>query len=472
MTNKHIALALSGTLVLAACDFDVPDLNRPLLDQVTTNPTPALATALATGLVNGERADIAQRIGYVSELGILGRESYVFSGSDDRFVTELLIAPSLDPSTPNFGGNFWLAEYENQRNANLLLDMLPQVVGLTDAEKESIRGFAKTVMALDLLKVIDTHDVNGACIDVDLPIGQLAPIVGKDAVFARIALLLDQAQAHLTAAGTTAFPFALGNGFTSFKTPANFLLVNRAVAARVAVYRGQFAAALTALAASFIDPATPGGTPASSASLAPFPGTGVFHAYGNGSGDTQNNLNTSDILAHPSIVTDAEQLAAPPAGCSGLTGDAAFAKACLDNRVMTKVVAVSPVSGVDSLSSGYGFNMYPNTDSLVPIIRNEELILLRAEANIGLGNIGAAKQDIDYIRVNSGGIGPSTGLNAGNILDALLKQKRYSLLFEGGHRWIDARRYNKLGTLPIDRPDQRVQTAFPIPQSEVNARGG
>ncbi len=98
MTNKHIALALCGILVLAACDFDVGDLNRPALDTVNTSPTPALIAALATGLVAGSRSDIAQRIGYVSELGILGRESYVFSGSDNRFVTELLIAPSLDPS--------------------------------------------------------------------------------------------------------------------------------------------------------------------------------------------------------------------------------------------------------------------------------------------------------------------------------------------------------------------------------------
>ena len=44
------------------------------------------------------------------------------------------------------------------------------------------------------------------------------------------------------------------------------------------------------------------------------------------------------------------------------------------------------------------------------------------------------------------------------------------LLFEGGHRWIDARRYGKLGTLPIDLPGQRVQTAFPIPTAETDAR--
>jgi hypothetical protein len=441
MTTKRLALALSSILSLSACTFDVGDLNRPGLDQVLGNPTPAAISALATGLVAGSRADIATRIGYVSELGILGRESLVLTISDDRFVTELLNGASLDPSTPNFGGNFWVTEYANIRDANLLIDALPSVSGLTDPEKEAVRGFAKTMMALDLLKVINTHDINGAAIDVDLPIGQLAPIVGKDAVFTRIALLLDQAQTHLAAA-SPAFPFPLGNGFTSFSTPAQFIQVNRALAARVAVYRGQFASALIALAASFLDTAAP-------LSL------GVYHAFGNGSGDAQNNLNTTDIVVHPSIITDAE-----------LKADGT-----IDNRVAAKTVALAkPVTFLGETSS-WGFTMYPNTDTPVAIIRNEELILLRAEANIGLGNLGAAKVDIDFIRRTSGGLGPSTG--PANI-DELLKQKRYSLLFEGGHRWIDARHYGKLGTLPIDQPSvpQRVQPNFPIPQPEVAARGG
>jgi hypothetical protein len=464
MTNKHIALALSGTLVLAACDFDVPDLNRPALDQLNTNPTPALIAALATGLVAGSRADIAERIGYVSELGILGRESLVLSGSDDRFVTEMLNGASLDPSTPNFGGNFWLAEYQNIKNANLLLGALDKVAELTVPQRESVRGFAKTMKALDLLKVINTHDTNGAVLDPDLPIGQLAPFVDKATVLARISQLLDEASVHLAAA-SPAFPFPLGNGFINFNTPAQFLLVNRALAARVFVYRNLFASALTALAASFIDPATPGGTPASGTSLAPFPGTGVFHAFGNGSGDSQNALNTTDIFVHQSIISGAE-----------LKADGT-----LDNRVLAKTVAVTPLTLYGETGSN-GFIMYPNTDSMVPIIRNEELILLRAEANIGLvlagtgGSIGQARADINFIRQTSGGLAPkpASGLLPANILDELLKQKVYSLLFEGGHRWIDARHYGRLGTLPIDQPSipQRVMPNFPIPTPEVNARAG
>lgn len=438
MTTARIATALLCTLFLPGCGFDVPDLNRPGLDQVLANPTPEAIGAAATGLVAGSRADMAQRIGYVSELGILGRESYVLTGSDDRFVTELLNGITLDPGTPNFGGNFWVVPYQNIRNANLLLDALPKVAGLTAAEKESVQGFAQTMMALDFLKIINTHDVNGAPIDVDLPIGQLAPIVGKDAVFDRIALLLDQGKTHLAAASAQ-FPFPLGNGFTNFNTPARFLLVNRALAARVEVYRGRFSSALTALSESFVDITAP-------LSL------GAYHAFGLGSGDLQNDLNTSDIYAHPSVVTDAEM---KPGGG-------------VDDRVTAKVTPV-PLFTLYMLSSDHGFKIYPNKDSPVPIIRNEELILLRAEANIGLGNVTTAATDINFIRTTSGGLAPRT-LDSTNVLDELLKQKRYSLLFEGGHRWIDARRYGKLGTLPIDLPNQRVQTAFPIPTAETDAR--
>ncbi|NIM60897.1 MAG: RagB/SusD family nutrient uptake outer membrane protein, partial [Acidobacteria bacterium] len=87
----------------------------------------------------------------------------------------------------------------------------------------------------------------------------------------------------------------------------------------------------------------------------------------------------------------------------------------------------------------------------IPIIRNEELILLRAEINIGMNLISDAADDINFIRVNSGGLDPRTNLDATNILDELLKQRRYSLLFEGGHRWIDMRRYGRLDDL-LDPP--------------------
>ena len=58
-------------------------------------------------------------------------------------------------------------------------------------------------------------------------------------------------------------------------------------------------------------------------------------------------------------------------------------------------------------------------------------------------------------------------LTAANALNALIKERRYSLFVEGGHRWIDARRFNRLGSLPIDRTGDAPPTSLPRPVPEV-----
>jgi hypothetical protein len=226
-----------------------------------------------------------------------------------------------------------------------------------------------------------------------------------------------------------------------FDTPPTFLKFNRALKARVDVYRGNFPSALTALQASFLDP---------NGDLK----LGVYHSFSNGSGDLTNGLDDPLIYAHPSIKTDAEQ---KPGGA-------------LDDRYTAKITAVTPKT-LQGVTSDLGFLIYDAPETPVTIIRNEELILLRAEANIGLNTAPAladAITDINLIRQRSGGLAPRADLNSTNILDELLKQKRYSLLFEGGHRWIDLRRYGKLNT--IQDPGTFVHSDFPIPQPEQDAR--
>ena len=440
MNPRTFTAILLSVVLLAGCESDVGDLNNPQLGDLQSNPTAAVAASVATGLLVGTRKYIAPRNGYVSLLGVLGRESYDLDNGDPRFVTELLFATNLDPGTPAIGGNLWTQPYANIRNANILLAALPKVPVLTlsDADKEATRGFAKTIQSLDFLQVINTRDTNGAPIQVDLPVGQLAPIVSKAEVFARIAELLDEAQTHLGAAGAK-FPFPLSRGFTGFDTPATFLKFNRALKARVEVYRGNFASALTALQASFLDDG-----PASDLKL------GVYHSFSTASGDITNGLDDPLIYAHPSIKTDAEEKS----------------PGVLDDRYTSKIKTVTPKT-LQGVTSDLAFTIYDKPDTSVPIIRNEELILLRAEANIQ-SDISAAITDINYIRRRSGGLQDNTGLNTGNILDELLKQKRYSLLFEGGHRWIDMRRYGKLSAL--QEPGTVVHSAFPIPLAEQDAR--
>jgi starch-binding outer membrane protein, SusD/RagB family len=433
-----LVLCVSG-LGLGGCSLEVPDLNNPNLESLEETPTPSGVASACTGLLIGNRAGKATRTGYVLQLGILGREAYSFDATDPRFVTELLAAPALDPGNPTFGGNFWAQPYANIRNARTLLATLDPVAGLKTEEKEAVRGFAKTLQALEWLTLISTRDTNGAVIQESETLDKPAPIESKEAVLAHISTLLDEAKAHL-AAGGEKFPFPLGGGYEGFDTPRTFLRFNRALKARVEAYRQGWAEALAALDESFLDTREP---------LT----RGAYYSFGTGSGDATNGLISSNIAVHPSLVTDADK---QPGGA-------------VDDRVTRKVKQVE-LRTYQGLSSQYAFTLYESSLAPLPIIRNEELILLRAEARIGLGNLPAAAEDINFIRVTSGGLAPRTDLDASNIVDELLKQRRYSLLFEGGHRWIDMRRYGRLNQLPRDLPSHSIHEKFPIPLAETDAR--
>ena len=431
-------------LSAAGCDsLGVTDPNNPGLSTLTENPTRSAVANAATGLLIGARTGMFEQNGFISLLGIMGRESYNFDPADPRFVTEMLIGP-LDGGSPAFGGNLFEDPYANIRNANIVLAATDAVPGVTDTEKEAIRGFAKTIQALDFLNVIVTRQDNGAPIDVDRdPTAEPAPIATEAEVYTHIVTLLDAARTHLLAGGAE-FPFRLSSGFAGFDTPATFLRFNRALRARVAVYLGDFAGALAALGESFLDTAAP-------------LDLGVYHVFSTASGDQTNQLFDPDaraLFAHPSILAGAQL---QPGGAP-------------DRRALEKVAPVTPKT-VQNITATERLTVYGSTTDPVPIIRNEELILLRAEANIGLGLLPDAVPDINVVRVAAGGLAPIVAFaSPAEALDELLYNRRYSLLFEGGHSWIDAQRYGRLGTLPQDLPEHRRFQKFPFPIDECLAR--
>lgn len=441
----RVVAAVAMLVFASACkDLVVPDYNNTSLDDLTNNPTPTKIAQTSQGLLVGTRVGIGEQNGYVSLLGIVGRESYNFDPADPRFITEMLIGP-LDGGSPAFGGNLFAAPYRNIRNANLLLGAVDKVVGLTATQKSAVQGFAKTIQALDYLHVVNTRDDLGAPIEVNIgPTDDPAPIVPKAAVFAQIVTLLDDGLTALNAGGA-AFPFALSPGFADFDTPAEFAKFNRALKARVEAYQGNYANALTALSGSFLDTSAP-------LTL------GAYHSYSTGSGDTPNALfdpTGRAILAHPSIVTDAENKA---------NGTA-------DARLLAKVGQLPDPHTVQGVTSDRVFTIYNSNVAPIPIIRNEELILLRAEARWFTTDPVGALSDINLIRTSSGGLAPrGPFVNQADFVTELLKQRRYSLLFEGGHRWIDTRRFGLLSTLPKALPAHTVPSRFPFPEAECLAR--
>jgi hypothetical protein len=304
----------------------------------------------------------------------------------------------------------------------------------------------KTIQALNYLIVLNAHTQDSIPIVTDTSVtAPPAAFQTRAAVYAHVVTLLDGASAELQAGGSS-FPFPLPSGFTGFTTPAAYLQFNRGLRARVAVYTDDFAGALTALAGSFVD--APGSLD-----------LGVYMDYGTGAGDLANPLSIDpqqgENFAHPSLETGAQLQV------DGVT---------LDQRFIDKIVS-RPVSSNNGLTSDLGWIRYPSPGSLIPIIKKEELILLRAEANIGLGNLPAALPDINTVRQTSGNLPALVTLGtAEQALDELLYNKLYSLMFEGAHRWLDARHYGRLDDLPVDRAGDVVFSTLPIPTDETLPR--
>ncbi len=471
MSTKLSSLLLGGVLgmlAVPACNLDIPDLNNPGLDQLQDNPTPGTVNAAATGMLVGQRGNKSAATGLVNQLGILGRESYDFDANDGRFVTEL-IQGNLQKGSP-FGGVFWAANYTNLRNGNVILQALDKLgvfdtAAKADAEKSAMRGYVHTLQAMEFLTLVITHYDTGEVVDVNHPLGDpLGPIATKADVYKEINRLLDLGQMEL-AAGGDAFTFPLSPGYAGFDDPADFILVNRAIRAQVAVYTKDYATALTALNASFLNDVP--GSMGQPGGMTPFSfNTGPSYSYSTGAGDAINGLfNRKSVYAHPSFLTDVVKDgsmkpidARYTAKIRNLVGD--------DNKPTT-VTSTND----DSLTTGIAFNMYTSASAPIPIIRNEELILLESEALWFTGDHTGALDKLDIVRTGSGKLpvldrAPIT--TDASYITALMYERRYSLMYEGGHRWIDLRRFGL--AIPLDDPSHKANLRYPIPQAECDAR--
>lgn len=462
-TTWRLALAVlvSGP---GACSFDIADPNSP--EPLPNDPSREQIQGAVNGLLIGARADYAD---WVLEAGIVGREAYRFDASDPRWADELLVGP-FDPGNIRFGGDHWLEQYRNIRAANRLLEATAGSTVLSPTVLSALQGFVKTVQALDLLMVLNAHE-DSVPIDVESdPVDDPpAPLVDNEVAWARAVTLLDDARTSLVAAGGASFPFQLTSGFAGFSAPAEFLKFNRALKARVEIYRASLGhtacgvAGATCYNAALVILQAPESTFLSTtASL----DVGVYHVYGTGGADVANPLfeDTASAIqhVHPSIKKDADTTS------SGV----------LDRRFVTKVAETDTAEFGDPLrTSALVWIRYQSNIDPVPIIRNEELFLLQAEAENALGAGDLGHGEVNFIRRVSGGLDTMTtvawaALTTDQRLDQILKERRYSLLFEGGHRWIDARRTNRLTQLPLDYdPGDVVHRSWPIPFDACLARG-
>ncbi|RTE55504.1 RagB/SusD family nutrient uptake outer membrane protein [Arenibacter aquaticus] len=422
ITNKLevLFMTLIGLLVFGCTIEDGKDLNGP----ETVSISEGVSRPELPQVVSGILADMRDRLNTQEDvISVVGRDYWRHQSSDPRWTGDLMTGVLDDNAfyltTP------YAARYAVVKECNLLLEGLENTTtDFSDTEKAAIRGFANTIKAHQLLTVLNMLYQNGIRTDVADP-DNLGSFEGYDSALTTIIGLLNSAATDLAAGGDVS-PNTMGVSYLEF---------NRAITARAAAYQGNYSLVLSALDESFMD----------------FAGDmylGAYHRFSAAGSDELNQLffalnstGANARIAHPDFVNSAE------------AGDSRLDKAVLRTDGPLNIAGLTPGT--------HDVYIYESSTDPVAIIRNEELILLYAEANM-VDNPGEAEMAINVVR-DAAGLDP---VLPGTVdEDRLLYERRYSLFAEG-HRWIDLRRFNKLDELVLDRAGDNRVTQFPIPQNE------
>lgn len=462
MTMKYSIIIkltiLSGLIAIAAsCDLlevdPVIDPNSPSTAAVLDNASAGELQNLVSGLESVHRNYNNGTSDWWSLTGTISRELYYINTSDPTFAIDWLQLPSRSIDAED-NSNFFVdasayeAPYGAIRQSNLLIESVQNSENVTDTQKNGYYGFANTIKAYQFQMPLMHQYQNGIRVDVTFS-EPLNPggFESYDNALAEIRSIADEAATQLQSAGTE-FNFDLTEGFDGFDTPAGMLEVNRAIAARLAIYAEDWQGALDALDGSFLN-LDPG---QGEAEL----NAGPAHTFAGGNDqfnpyffipDANQNLL---IVPNPALIDDAE------------TGDGR-----LDKFALRSSAATTP--DIPALSADYQIDSYESATSSMPFIRNEELILIYAEA-LAQRNQGTDLADaVDAINIirSAWGLTEFASADQNAIIDQILEERRYSLWGEG-HRWIDMRRYDRLGDIDTSIDGGRVATQIGRPQGEID----
>jgi len=457
-----VVAVLATALGAGACkDISVPDYNRAGIADLVNAPNRTLVDAASAGLYQNARRDASNRVRLA---GILGREVYYLDPNEGRYVTEL-VTGQIDPSS--FAGSHdYNNPYGTVAQGQIILTAVDKVSSneYSDAQKSAIKGFVYTMMANDLMIIAELHQYGPDAVN-DNPLADPEPMKTQADIYNKAAEYFDAAVPLLKAGGGS-FPFPSPSGMAGFTNPSTtFLQFNRALRTRLDILRRTYAAAKIHLDSTFITtPAPPAGGLVPRATF----NIGTYYSFGTGAGDISNGLAAgTPELAEPTLRTDAQ-----------LQADGKR-----DLRYVLKVDSGASVTryGITSFlrykmyrATGSQFSGASGTASPIPVIRNEDLILMRAETRWFTGDPVGAMSDLNYVRVNSGGLAPlATPGSDAAFVTALLYERRYSIMYEGGYRWLDYRRFGLLSAFTnYPRAGDASPQFFPVPFTECLARGG
>lgn len=109
-----------------------------------------------------------------------------------------------------------------------------------------------------------------------------------------------------------------------------------------------------------------------------------------------------------------------------------------------------------------------SSDEYTILFRLAEQYLIRAEARVHIENLVGAKEDLNRIR-NRAGLIHTTANTPESLLIAILKERRFELFTEQGHRWFDLKRTaNAANVLSATKVGWRTtDLLLPLPENEL-----
>lgn len=473
-----------GMAVLSAAMIGVggacTDSNVPFFTAPTAVPnSPAGIQNAVTGLFAFSRNDIGQ---YIQYMGGFARDAVQMTNGNPEFLTWYTGLGTI----PAGGDGVWDNEYRDVAAALAILTTLPTTTpAYTSPQAAAIVGIAQTMEALNLMLVAETRDTLGIPVHANGAVP--GPAYCNKDVWKSIVALLDSGNASLNAAGSIPLPVKLPPGFSSVSaaagpstTPGSFAAFNRALAGKAGL---ELAYAIARNSAgTHPTPTTPGSpdvgalTRADSAIAAsalynpsaltpPVPGnfpedaSGVYWDFSGQSGDQTNPIDQfiGFFTVLKTFVADVDTL-------DDLRWKGKFGPNPYQIELPT----------YNYIASGDLFLFYSTTNSPISIIRNEGLTLLRAQIQLGLGNLSNSLTYLNDVRTNVGGLSPVTGSDYVTVRDLLLKEQRVSLIFEGsGDRTISLRMYHLEAVADTTWGSKDLHTTVvPVEAQELEGRNG
>ncbi len=473
------AAALVGVAALATTgckDSVVPNFEAPQVGPLT----PAGVAAGVAGVMSGTRVEIGN---FVLAMSSFARDAGNFTNTDSRYITEWLGDGIPIPNSDFYGTVVWDNEFRLAKAAQTVIDNVPKVTpAYTASDAATIIGIMQTMKAYEFMLIAESHDTLGVPIGgIVAPPNSPAPILCAKDAWAAIVAILDSGETALASATAGPLPVALPPGFAAVAAAGppgtgTFADFNRALRAKAGL---EYAYAVARATSATTPTPTSAGTPLASALTAADAAAKASVLFGGGTPDFVQTApgNFADPLGvYQSFSGASGDIANPIQG--GLTTIFAMDEAVNDltgDPRGKKLVVNSAAPGQPAFNAVVSLQMttgnYPTPSSPIPIIRSEELVLIDAAIQLGLGNNAGAVALINAVRAKAGAT-PVAPAGYAAIRDALLHEFRASVILEPGEeRTIMIRNYGVAAVADTTWGSKDLHTTvIPIPTGEASAR--